>query len=317
MLDEVEEGRLGPLQVVEVDNERLDRRLLLQDLAEGELSLGRRATDGVLGIAAELEQYLDNRPVRDAIAVMQTTAAQHARAFSDRVHESANEPRLAHSRGAEQREHVARAIVHGLLEVPEQPLELALAPNHRPVETTCERRRIGIDHEDSVGLDRLALSLQLERLGRLGLDRVTHETEGLAPDQRLPGRRSLLESGSDIHGVAGHERLALASDDFAGVDADPNLELERRSSRLHLRSRPHCTQRVVLVGLRDAEDGHDGVADELLHGAAVPFDDRPHLLVVAPHQPPQGLRIDALAERRRADDVAEEHCDGLPHFACA
>ena len=66
--------------------------------------------------------------------------------------------------------------------------------------------------------------------------------------------------------------------------------------------------------LRHAEDRHHRVADELLHGAPVPLDDRPHLLVVAPHQPPQGLRVDTLAERRRADDVAEENRHDLPHL---
>src|SRR5207247_4464485 len=52
------------------------------------------------------------------------------------------------------------------------------------------------------------------------------------------------------------------------------------------------------------------------HCPAVPLDDRPHLLVVAPHQPPQGVGGDALAERRGADDVAKEDRDDLAHFAC-
>ena len=47
---------------------------------------------------------------------------------------------------------------------------------------------------------------------------------------------------------------------------------------------PHRSQRVVLVHERNAEDSHDGVADELLHRAAVMLDDRLHALEVAREQ---------------------------------
>ena len=40
---------------------------------------------------------------------------------------------------------------------------------------------------------------------------------------------------------------------------------------------------VVLVGDRDAEDRHHGVADELLHGAAVALDRRGHRREVPEH----------------------------------
>jgi hypothetical protein len=66
---------------------------------------------------------------------------------------------------------------------------------------------------------------------------------------------------------------------------------------------------------RHAEDGHDRVADELLHRAAVALDDRLRRLEVARHHVAQALRVDALAERRRAGDVAEEDGHDLPHLA--
>ena len=124
-----------------------------------------------------------------------------------------------------------------MLEVPEQSVELAVAPHHRPVETARERRRIGIDGEDLVSPDGLGLSLQLQRFGRLGLDRIPHEAKGLAPDQRLTGRCRLLEPGSDVHRVAGDERLAFPRDDLARVDADPDFEFEWGCRGLHLGSR--------------------------------------------------------------------------------
>ena len=44
----------------------------------------------------------------------------------------------------------------------------------------------------------------------------------------------------------------------------------------------HGAERVVLVDLRHAEHGHDGVADELLDGAPVVLDRRPHRVEVPP-----------------------------------
>ena len=47
------------------------------------------------------------------------------------------------------------------------------------------------------------------------------------------------------------------------------LSLSARSASRISDGRADRTQRVVLMHLRHAEDRHDGVADELLHGAAV------------------------------------------------
>src|SRR6266566_3705690 len=68
---------------------------------------------------------------------------------------------------------------------------------------------------------------------------------------------------------------------------------------------------------RDAEDGHDGVADELLHGAAVPLHDFLHALEVTGEQCPERLRVELLAELRRAGHIAEEHRDDLALLARA
>ena len=57
---------------------------------------------------------------------------------------------------------------------------------------------------------------------------------------------------------------------------------------------------------RNPEHRHHGVADELLHRAAVRIDDRLHPLEVAGKQHPDRLRVGRLPQRRRADDVAEQ-----------
>ena len=82
-----------------------------------------------------------------------------------------------------------------------------------------------------------------------------------------------------------------------GVErAHPLLDLERGAAG---------AERVVLVRLGDAEHPDDGVADELLDRAAVPLERRPGGVEVGAHQLEHGLRVGALAHRRRPGQVAE------------
>ena len=99
--------------------------------------------------------------------------------------------------------------------------------------------------------------------------------------------------------------------DLAGVDADAGLDAELGQGVAHLDRGSAGPQRVVLVHLRNPEDGHDRVADELLHRAAVRLDDRLHPLEVAGEERAQRLGVGRLAECGRAGDVAEEDGDGL------
>jgi len=79
-----------------------------------------------------------------------------------------------------------------------------------------------------------------------------------------------------------------------------------------IESAARIAHRVVLVRARDPERGHDGVADELLHRAAVRAD--------APRgafEEPVDLAADDLGigrgdERRGVDDVDEEDGRELP-----
>ena len=100
-----------------------------------------------------------------------------------------------------------------------------------------------------------------------------------------------------------------------GVDADPRLEPELVHDVAELDRRACRAQRVVLARDGDPEHRHHRVADELLDGAAVPLEHRARGVVVAVHQRAQRLRVGALADRRRAGQVAEQHRDDLPHLA--
>jgi hypothetical protein len=152
------------------------------------------------------------------------------------------------------------------------------------------------DVEQAKGRDPLRLSLQLEGLDLLDLDRFSHESVRRRADQDLERRRGLLEPCRDVHRVAGDQSLPrrrVAGDDLARVDSGSvgeadapdalQLVVESGKGELHLVRRTYRAQRVVLLDARQAEDRHDRIADVLLDGAAVPLQDHPHLVEVARH----------------------------------
>ncbi len=155
----------------------------------------------------------------------------------------------------------------------------------------------------------------------LRLDRLGHRQGGQLADQHRPGARGRLEACGGVDGVAGDAALVRTGrgvHDLAGVDADPQLEAGRRHAQACLdllecaderQARPHRPFRVVVAGAWCAEDGHRGVADELLDHAAVALDrlagrgevgvlDRGHV-----------LGVELLGQRREADEVGEQDAD--------
>src|SRR5262249_51242521 len=73
----------------------------------------------------------------------------------------------------------------------------------------------------------------------------------------------------------------------------------------------HGAQRVVLGDPGEPERRHDAVPEQLHDAAAVGLDDGVQRLVVAVHQGAGGLRVEALVERRRADQIGEDDGDDL------
>jgi hypothetical protein len=151
------------------------------------------------------------------------------------------------------------------------------------------------------------LSFQLDRLEHIGLDGVANDLEGRLADQHLAWLGRLLQSGGDIDSITGRQPLLRAGHDLASVDPYSPLESELRQCLPHLERRTAGAEGVVLVRRRNPEDGHHGVADELLDAAPVTLDDLLHSIEVASQQCAEGLRIGRLTHRGRADDVAEEH----------
>ena len=166
---------------------------------------------------------------------------------------------------------------------------------------------LAVDGEQADRRESARLALQRQWLERVDLGGVAGQPICLVTDQDLARLRRLLEASGDVDGIARCEPLLGSGHDLARRDADAALDPELGEGLAHLDRGAQRAQRVVLVQHRDAEDGHDCVADELLDRAAVALDDRLHALEVAREQRPQCLRVERLAELGRAGDVAEEH----------
>ncbi len=314
VLDQVEQRGLSPVDVLPEDDQRPVRRVRLEQLARGVGDLVDGAFQEALEIrVSEPAENLDERPVGDPLAVGKAAADDDARVGG--ADELLRQSCLADARRAEQREEVARALRRrDRVRLAEQA-QLTLSPDERQVEAPSERVLAGADRDEPEGRHGLRLPLQRERLDRFDRDRVAHEPHRLGAEQCLAGRSRLLEPRRDVDRIARRQPLARSRDDLARVDAYPDSNPELVDRGEHLRGGPDGAQRVVLVQERHAEDRHHGIADELLDRPAVPLDDPFHAFEVAGEEIPQQLRVGPLPERRRADDVAEDHGHDLALLA--
>ena len=269
-----------------------------------------------------VDQRLGERVERDPLAVRQAAAAQDRGVRGELVRERRHQPGLADPGDAEHREELARLVRHRSAEHVAQERELPLPSDDRRIEVSREPGRSRHHLDQAVGRHGLGLPFHRQVFDRSGDDRVANERERAFAEQDLAGGRGLLEARRDVHGVAGHDLLvAHPGDDVAGVHPDPagerhpvvafEIRVQPLERRAHLARSANRAQRVVLVDLRDAEDGHDGVADVLLDGAPMMFDRRPHRLEVPLHDAAYRLRVERLAHRGGADHVAEDDRDRL------
>ena len=164
-------------------------------------------------------------------------------------------------------------------------------------------------------IQRLCLTLRGHRAGELGRDCIRQKAVRDIADQDHSGLGGLFQSRGDVDGVAGDERVARAGDDLAGIDPDPGLKPEGGDGGLQFERRAGRAQGVVLVDLRDSEDRHDGVADELLDARAMPLERGARIVEVAGLELPERLGIQPRAGLGVARDVAEEDRDRLAALA--
>ena len=152
-----------------------------------------------------------------------------------------------------------------------------------------------------------AEAAQLERADVLALDAPLGQPVRGVADQDLAGPGGLLQPRRDVDGLAGREgRVGLVDDDLACLDPDARLDT-RAVGVVHDPERgTDGALCVVLMRLRDAESGHDGVARELLHGAAMRLDAARHRVEPGRHTTACDLRILGRDELGRADEICEQ-----------
>src|SRR5581483_9615826 len=255
VLDQVEEGVLGPVDVVEDDDEWLSCGRQLEEpprspehlvqwvSAFGEADCRRnaygrigtlrsceleKARTGLLGRvlavdAGGVARDLEKGPERDAASISQAPATYDPAFRRDPAPELVDEARLAGARLRDERDETAHALGSRGRERGLERLELAGAPDDRTA--VIPLQGLGcVDRDEPICGDTLRLSLGIDGIDRFDLHRVPHEPVGRLAEQDFVRRRRLLQTRCGVHDVSGHEPLArcrVARHDLARVDAGP------------------------------------------------------------------------------------------------
>ncbi len=193
--------------------------------------------------------------------------------------------------------------------------QLVVTTDHRRSERPTRRSAL-LAHEGE-GVHRLRDALH--RLRRRGDDL---ESIGNQPPHRLghhdrPRIRERGGTGREVRGQAVDVVLVQVDEDETAMDPDPDGDcLAHRALRLarepfHLRGqlgrRRHRPERVVLVGVRIAEQREEAIAFDADDVPLVAILDRaPGHDLVAVHERPVPLGLEPLRQLGRADEVAAQ-----------
>ena len=271
---------------------------------------------------------LSQRPVRDALAVGEAAAlAPHDEVGPgvDVCAQLGAHAALAHAGLADDRHQLAGPLLRAALERADQQRLLELAAHERGrVRARDVGAEPGAGGERAPDRQRLGLALDRRRRQLLVVEDPLRLPEGVLGHRDPVHRRGSLQSRRGVDDVPGDDPLALlgarAERDDRLAGRDPHADLEREigiggvevPDRVQdAQRRAHGALRVVLVCHGRAEHGHHGVADELLHRAAVALDLAPEQRVVRPDACPHVLGIRTRRGLREPDEIAEEHADDL------
>ena len=283
----------------------------------------------VLADGQVLLDHLADRPVGDlAIRKAAPRALQRVRRLArEPSPELANEPGLAHSRVAHDRDEVRLLLRDGATVGRLKQVELGLpADEDRFTSPDPAGPHEGDRAPEPAASNAAGLSLRLDLPGLLELERSANGCDRPVADQDLSGLRRLLEPRRNIDGIAGQEGAADPrgpDHDFARVHADADGQAVAEQllhTPAHREGGVEGALGVVLLRRRSAERGEHRVARELLDRTAGRRNLSLHRVVEAVHQRSDALGILLGGERGRADDVCEEHRDELAllgrlHFA--
>src|SRR5581483_629722 len=182
-------------------------------------------------------------------------------------------------------------------DVPERP-QFREPPDERRVHPPGQRLGSGTDFYQPVREYLIRDPLQPQRPDGHGFDGGRHRAVSLRPEEHLALPGVLLEPAGEVDGRPGGQYLRtgrlLRRHHFAGVDADPDADLEvpqmghmlvQLGERgAHVDGREHGAQWIVLTYHWDPEHSHDGVSDELLDHATATDQAIVHQREVTRHQ---------------------------------
>jgi hypothetical protein len=315
----------GRVQALARDERMLVGRRLHSERHTQDLAVTEPGPDRVLRVALQnvelASQHLSEGPIRDPAAIRKAASGVPRRlrrlAF-ELLRERVEQPRLAHARIAHDRDEVRLMPLHHPPVHRLQDVELVPTPDEGAAEARDASRPCQPERADEAPADDTAC-LALRRHGRrlAELEGPLRRGSGALADQDLARLGRLLEPRRHVDSVARDEGASLprpTDNDLARVDAD--AECERTAEEL-LAAAPdrkrgvQCTFRMILVGSRRTERGHDGIPGELLHRAAGRLDFGGYRVVVALEQSAGSLRV-LLSQFRRSDKVDEERRRELP-----
>ena len=300
VLGQVEEERLGPLEVVDRKHHRPCRGERAEEAAHGEeglvgrrrrsreeardarrdarmlrLTLGygrldRRAEPLARRGVAEAQERPERLGERRERGAPRRVAAgcEHGRLGPERTGELVEEARFAEAGGAEDDDQARTPGRDGRLVGGADAAEL--------VPPADERRRGGargaFERHHPVRGDGLRAAAEAPLADGLERHPLAHQTARRVADQHVAVRCLLLEPRRDVHRIADDVRVVVADDDLSRVDGDAEAEVgdaELAEGALHGDRGAHGVEGVVLAHARHAEGGHHAVAEELHDGAAV------------------------------------------------
>ena len=225
----------------------------------------------------EIRDAGDDRGPRAQLAVRRARRAHDDRVAVEPLDQFVGQPGLADAGLADDRHDTGVPVAHDLRGgVEHRPF--ADPPDERDVRPAGAGAGGRRTHHQPRLLDLIAPA-QLGDPEGLGGHRGRAQRGGGAADQHASGRRQRLQAGGGVHDVA-HRRVVgageRADEHLAGVDADahpdvghaeharrPLLDVARQRP-LHPQRGAHGPLGVVLVSHWRAEQGDDGVAEQLV-----------------------------------------------------
>ena len=237
----------------------------------------------------------DTRAATPAPAPRRWTAIDHRPAFEDGeparprgLHQLPHEAGLADPRLPHQRHHLAPPRSRALERLRRRPSSASRPTKGvRPrAAAACRRERAG--PAPTASYTCTASAIPRTGMGPRGRDREISlgEAVRLLAQQDAARPRQLLHARGEMGGLAhrGVVHVEVVADgthdDFARVEPDTDLHLgavrpaealgHARRALLHAKGRVGRAHRMGLVSQRRAEDGHDPIAEHLVHRPLVP-----------------------------------------------